>query len=73
MAKTIIISADYFGTGIQMARQLDGTASEQMAHLLDCDIKMLHRYEAGLELLPKAVLRRVFRCAAKMDAVMEKE
>ncbi|MBD5400153.1 hypothetical protein HDR61_00160 [bacterium] len=71
MAKTIIISADYFGTGIQMARQLDGITPEQMAHLLDCDTKMLHRYEAGLELLPKAVLRRVFRCAAKMDAAME--
>lgn len=73
MAKTIIISADYFGTGIQMARQTDNIALEQMAHLLGCDIKKVHRYEAGIELIPKDVLRRVFKYAAKMDAVLSKE
>lgn len=72
MAK-IIVSADYFGSAIQAARHHYRIEAPRMAQLLDCTTKKLHRYEAGVELIPQDILRRVFQYAAKMDACLEKE
>lgn len=69
----IIVSADYFGSAIESARCKEDVTATQMSRLFGCDVKQLHRYEKGTDLIPRDVLKRVFRYAAKMDAVLEKE
>ncbi len=65
----VIVSADYFGAAIQSACQHDVSA-DKMSKLLNYDLKKLHRYESGAELIPKDILRRVFTYAAKMHSVI---
>ena len=72
---TIIVSADYFGRVIANIRQKGDVSAQQLAHLLGCwpNSKQLHRYEDGKDLIPRDVLARIIRYAAKMDAAVNKE
>ena len=72
MAK-IIISADYFGNVIQSIRQKDEVSALKLAHLLGCDIKQLHQYEEGKELIPSHIARRIIKYAAMTDSMLEKD
>ncbi len=67
----IIISADYYGKVIWKVQRKDNISATQLAHLLDCDTKQLHNYVFGAELIPSDTLRRVFKYAAMMDAMLQ--
>ncbi|MBD5400745.1 hypothetical protein HDR61_03305 [bacterium] len=67
----IIVSADYIGGVIKSIRDKHDATSERLCHLLGCGGKQLHRYEDGKDLIPRDVLKRVFKYAAKMDAALE--
>ncbi|MBD5401096.1 hypothetical protein HDR61_05155 [bacterium] len=68
----IMVSADYFGGVISHLRQKDAVSALRLAHLFGCGdkIKQLHRYESGKELIPRDVLARIIKYAAKMDAAL---
>ncbi len=67
---TIIINADYFGGAINSARNRGKIPSTKMAHLFGVGVQKLHRYENGLDLIPRETLRRVFILAAMMDTML---
>lgn len=69
----IIVSADYIGGVIKYIRDKGDVTALRFTHLLNCTSKQLHRYEAGVDLIPRDALKRIFRYAAKMDAVLENE
>ncbi len=67
----IIISADYYGKAILKVHRKDNISTAQLTHLLDCDTKQLHNYIFGVDLIPSDALRRVFKYAAMMDAMLQ--
>lgn len=67
MTNQIIISAGYYGCAIRSSRDKYKISARTMTHLLGCGAEQLHRYEAGCDLIPRDVLRRVFTYAAMMD------
>ena len=69
----IIVSADYIGNVIKSIRDDGHISASQLEHLLGCNGKQLHRYEAGADLIPRGVLKRIFRYAVKMEAALGTE
>ncbi len=67
----IIISADYYGKAILKVQRKDNITATQLTHLLGCDTKQLHNYIFGADLIPQNTLRRVFKYAAMMDAMLQ--
>lgn len=63
----IIIDVEYFGSALEVARISGQVSTKQMSHLLDCNSRQLHRYERGVDLIPRNVLIRIFKYAAMMD------
>lgn len=67
----IFVSAEYYGSVIKSTHHKDNVSAVQMAHLFGCDLEQLHRYEEGFDLIPRSVLRRIFRYATMMDKILE--
>lgn len=72
MAK-IIVSADYFGSVIKSIRDKGKITASQFEHLLGCSGKQLHCYENGEDLIPRDVLKRIFKYAVKMDIELNQD
>ncbi len=67
----IMVGADYFGSIIKSTHHNDRISAVQLAHLFGCDLNQLHRYEEGLDLIPRDTLRRIFKYAAMMDKMLQ--
>lgn len=68
-----MVGADYIGNVIKSAQHNCNISAGQLMHLFGCDIKQLHRYEEGVDLIPRATLRRIISYAAMMDMCLKKE
>ncbi len=67
----IYVGAEYYGSVIKSTHHNDNVSGVQMAHLFGCDLHQLHRYEEGIDLIPRDVLRRIFKYATMMDKILE--
>lgn len=73
MAITIMVSADYFGSAIQTAKHHYNVSATKLMRLFDCNLKQLHRYETGTDLIPSETLRRILTYAVQMNESLNKE
>ena len=73
MAITIMVSADYFGNALQITKHHNNVSATKLMRLFDCNLKQLHRYENGTDLIPQDILRRIFTYAVQMNESLNKE
>ena len=69
----IMVGADYIGNAITSAQHHNNISAEQIMHLLKCDIKQLHRYKAGTDLIPREIMRRIITYAVMTDKTLRTE